>query len=191
MGTRHEVYDMTNGDDSQTVFVCESCGNLGIGDGEITCCSRTMMPIETAIDEESVATEAISDPDLETLLRTVFGMSETELEICLCVMESGEITVQDLAETVDYDRSVVTRHLNHLADLEVIDKHRRLLESGGQLYVYTPVDPDEIRERFRQLFLLWVANAADTLEDLRREKVEMVVESNLEEPQWRIFAESQ
>jgi len=182
---------MTNESGSRTVFVCECCGNLGMGAGEITCCSRAMVPIETEIDQESVTTEAISDPDLETLLRTVFGMSETELEICLCVMESGEITVQDLAETVDYDRSVVTRHLNHLADLEVIDKHRRLLESGGQLYVYTPVDPEEIRERFRQLFLLWVASAADTLEDLRREKVEMVVETNLEDPQWRIFAEGQ
>jgi len=191
MGIRDEYYAMTEENSSRTVFVCECCGNLGMGSGEITCCSRGMVPIETAIDHKSVRTEAISDPDLETLLRTVFGMSQTELEICLCVMESGEITVQELAEAVDYDRSVVTRHLNHLADLEVINKRRRLLESGGQLYVYTPVDPDEIRERFRKLFFLWVASAAERLEELRREKVEMVVETNLEDPQWRIFAESQ
>jgi predicted transcriptional regulator len=150
-----------------------------------------MTPVESGVEPASDPGSAITEPDLETLLRTVFGMSETELEICLCVMESGEVTVQELADTVDYDRSVVTRHLNHLAELEVIEKRRQLLKSGGHVYVYTPVDPDEIRTRFRRLFLAWVGSAADALEDLRREKVESVVETNLEDPQWRIFRESE
>jgi predicted transcriptional regulator len=148
-----------------------------------------MTPVEAAVDRDVETLDAIAEPDLETLLRTVFGMSETELEICLCVMENGEVTVQELADAVDYDRSVVTRHLNHLADLEVIEKRRQLLKSGGHVYVYTPVDADAIRARFRQLFLAWVASATESLADLRREKVESVVETAVEEPQWRIFRE--
>jgi predicted transcriptional regulator len=143
---------------------------------------------ELATEDTDVATP-IEEPDLETLLRTVFGMSATELEICLCVMESGEVTVQELADAVDYDRSVVTRHLNHLADLDVIEKRRQLLKSGGHVYVYTPVDPDAIRTRFRHLFLQWVEDAAGALAELRREKVESVVESDVDDPQWRIFRE--
>jgi predicted transcriptional regulator len=175
---------MRTRDGSTGLFECDSCGNLGlgVGEGEIRCCDRQMWPV----DADGPAT-AVNDPTLEDLLRTVFDMSDTELELCLCVMEGGELTVAELAADTDYDRSVVTRHLNHLVDLGVVDKRRRLLERGGEVYVYTPATPDVVRERFRRLFLQWITRASRLLDDLRREKVEAIVEPENEEPQWRVF----
>jgi len=102
-------------------------------------------------------------------------------------MESGELTVNDLADTLDFDRSVITRHLSHLVELHVLEKRRRLLESGGHVYIYTPVEPAAIRDRFRRLFLSWVAQAGQEIDSLRREKVEAIAQSSSEETPWKIF----
>lgn len=163
-----------------TLFECETCGNLGIGQGEIVCCDGPMEPV----DDEAASVE---EPSLDELMRTVFDMSETELDICLCVMEEGELTVPNLAERVGYDRSVVARHLDHLVDLGVIDKHRRLLEEGGQIYVYTPNGADLVARRLTGEFARWVQDATSLIESISREKVEAMVEHDTETPQWKIY----
>jgi predicted transcriptional regulator len=163
-----------------TLFECETCGNLGIGEGEIVCCDGPMQPVE---DDAA----SVDEPTLDELLRTVFDMSETELDICLCVMEGGELTVPDLAKEVGYDRSVVARHLDHLVDLGVIEKRRRLLEEGGQIYVYTPNGADLVARRLTGEFARWAAAATALVESISRQKVEAMVEADTETPQWKIY----
>jgi predicted transcriptional regulator len=133
--------------------------------------------------------DAISEPTLEDLLKSVFDMSETELEVCLCVMEGGEITTQELADQIDYDRSVVTRHLNHLAELGVIKKHRRLLREGGRVHVYKPVPPEQVRQRLAEAFATWVHGATKQIAALQKKKVASIAASD-DDPSWRIFRES-
>jgi predicted transcriptional regulator len=132
---------------------------------------------------------AVNQPSLNGLLRTVFDMSDSELDLCLCVMENGEQTVTDLAEKTAYDRSMVSRHLNHLVELGVLDKQRRLLEKGGHVYVYSPKESATIRDNFRSGFLNWVQEATACIETVSREKVESIVDTDSEEPQWRIYQE--
>lgn len=165
-----------------TLFECGSCGNVGLGRGEMSCCDRPMQPV-------SVEEPAVARPSLADLLRTVFDMSETELDICLCVMEGGELTVAELAEQTDYDRSVVSRHLGHLVDLGALDRRRRLLERGGHVYVYSPNDAEAVRRSFREAFLGWLQRANALVDELSREKVEAIVETDSPAPQWRIYRE--
>jgi predicted transcriptional regulator len=166
------------------VFECDICGNIGLGSGGIVCCDRPMEPSSRRDD----AGEA-EDPSLDDLLRTVFGMSSTELEICLCVMEGGDVTVRELAEQVGYDRSVVTRHLNHLVEMGVVERRRQLLERGGHVYAYTPVEPETVRQRLGWGFIDWTRTAAGLIDELSREKVEAIVESGAEDVQWTVFRE--
>ncbi|ELY91147.1 ArsR family transcriptional regulator [Natrinema altunense] len=163
-------------------FECPSCGNLGFGRGEIVCCDR---PMERVTD----ADVGVTQPDLDEVMRSIFGMSETELDICLCVMEGGEQTVSELAEQVEYDRSVVSRHLNHLADLGVVDKHRRLLKEGGQVYIYAPKDPDAVRHALAGAFVTWAREALSLIDSLSREKTESMVDRETQDAQWRIYQE--
>jgi predicted transcriptional regulator len=167
---------------SAELLECGSCGNLGFGQGGMVCCDSAMEPVDGDGD-------GVTRPSFEELVRTVFDMSETELDICLCVMEGGDRTVAELAREVEYDRSVVSRHLNHLVDLGVVDRHRRLLEEGGQVYVYTPNEPDVVRRNLAGAFVAWVRDATSLIESLRREKVEAMVEDNARDPQWEIYRE--
>jgi predicted transcriptional regulator len=169
---------MDSDDADVRVVECDSCGTVAVGDGTPRCCGELMEPQEGKGPVES--------PTTAELLGTVFGMSDTELELCLCVMEGGELTVRELADETDYDRSVVARHLNHLADLGVVEKRRRLIESGGHVYVYVPVPAETVRERLRAPFLAWVAAAADRLGELQREKVEAIAASE-GDPTWAVF----
>ncbi|EMA22506.1 helix-turn-helix domain-containing protein [Haloarcula argentinensis] len=173
---------MTPPADGPQLFECETCGGIGIGDNHPECCSEPMTGTEI---EET----AVSEPSLETLLKTVFEMSGTELDVCLCVMEGGELTVAALAEQIGYDRSVVARHLNHLADLGVVEKRRRIRPAGGHVYVYTPQPPEVVRERLREEFLSWVRLATAQLDDLQREKVEAIADAETDERQWTVFQE--
>lgn len=173
---------MSTVDDSMDIFECSTCGNIGMGTQGIICCDE---PMGTLTEDDP----AIDSPTLEQLLRSVFDISETELAVCLCVMEAGEVTVKELAEEIGYDRSVISRHLNDLVDLGVLHKQRRLLDQGGQIYIYTPADPETVRRSFRRKFLRWVREGAVLIDDLRREKIEAIVEPQEDDADWKIFRE--
>lgn len=165
---------------SVELLECHSCGNLGFGTGEISCCDRAMEPAEAT-------STAVNQPSLADVMRMVHGMSPTELDICLCVMEGGALTVSELAEQIDYDRSVVSRHLNHLVDLGVIGKQRRLLEGGGQVYIYTPNDPDVVRRQLVGSFMNWVKEATSLVDAVSRDKVEAIVDADTDDPKWKLY----
>jgi len=173
---------MTPPADEPQLFECETCGGIGIGDNRPKCCGEPMTATETG-------ETAVSEPSLETLLQTVFEMSGTELDVCLCVMEGGELTVAALAEQIGYDRSVVARHLNHLAEFGVVEKRRRIRTEGGHVYVYTPQPAEVVRERLRGEFLSWVRLATAQLDDLQREKVEAIADAETDERQWTVLQE--
>jgi predicted transcriptional regulator len=173
---------MTPSADETRLFECVTCGGVGIGDNRPECCDGPMDAVETG-------DAAVDEPSLETLLRTVFDMSGTELDVCLCVMEGGELTVTELAEQIGYDRSVVARHLNHLAEFGVVEKRRRIRPEGGHVYVYTPQPPEVVRERLRGEFLSWVRLATAQLGGLQREKVEAIADAGTDERQWTVFQE--
>lgn len=147
---------------------CPTCDAVTIGTPDITCCDDRMEPIDPDA--------AVADPTLETLLRTVFGISEAEIEVCLHVMEDGDVTVSELTERVAVDRSVVARHLSDLVEIGVVERERRLLRQGGHVYVYTPVPESTVRRRLVASFAAWVADAAAELDSVSREKVEAITD---------------
>lgn len=171
---------MVDGEDTPRVFECPSCGNLGLGHGDVRCCDGSMEPVP--------ATPALDEPTLEEVLRVVFDVSDTELEICLCVMDGDGLTVAELADRIGYDRSVVARHLTHLAELGVVERRRQILEQGGHVYVYTPVPEERVRRQFSRAFAAWVREAFEVVGTIQREKVESIAETDAE-PAWEIIRE--
>ncbi|SHG40232.1 MarR family transcriptional regulator [Halobaculum gomorrense] len=191
---------MSHRDDDTRLFECDDCGALSVGSGGISCCGSAMAQIDSAgdagsgrdpaDDRDSAAAEPIPEPALDDLLRVVFGMSPAELDVCLCVMEGGTLTVAELTDRVDYDRSVVARHLNHLASLGVVKKRRQILDRGGDVYAYSPEPPEAVRRRFHEVFLSWAATATDKIDELSREKVEGIADADAgSATQWTVFRE--
>jgi len=188
---------MDTTDDAYRLVECTDCGALSVGADEVVCCGSTMTPAGRSADgatgaaastDDVEGAEDVPEPDLDDLLRVVFGMSPAELDVCLCVMEHGTLTVAELTERVGYDRSVVARHLNHLAELGVVEKRRQILDRGGDVYVYTPEPPETVRRRFREAFLRWAAAGVDRIDELSREKVEGIAEGG-SATEWTVFRE--
>lgn len=144
------------------VYECRECGNLNFGNPPSTCCGEGMDPVEAS---------PVKQPDLPVVLRDVFGISETGLNVCLCLMEEGESTAADIAEMLDIDRSTVGRQLNHLTDIGLLEKRQRLLKDGGYVHVYSPVGVEEVRNRLTMGLYAWVEEALELVQNVNREKV--------------------
>lgn len=150
------------------IYECATCGDLRLSDGDATCCGGPMGPVETTVPTES--------PDVEELMRDVFDISPTELEVCRQVMAAGETTIGELVESIDRDRSVVSRHLNHLVDLGVVEKRSRVLAEGGRIGVYSPRSEDVVRRQLKLGLYAWCLDAIDILEEVNEEKIAMMAE---------------
>lgn len=160
---------------------CDRCGSIALARDAITCCDRPMDPVPTP--------ESVASPGLEEVLQVVFGMSTSELDVCLCVMAGEGLTVKELASETGYDRSVIARHLGHLVDLGVLEKRRRLLERGGQVYVYSPRSAESVRRSLQEGFLGWTAAASTGIDGLTREKIEAIVDRGDRDPEWKLYQE--
>lgn len=151
------------------VYECGECASVAFGDPESTCCGEPMSPVEA---------ESVKPPDLGVVLRDVFGISETGLKICLSLMEAGESTAGEIAEQLDIDRSTVTRQLNHMTEVGVLDKRQRLLEGGGYVNVYSPVPVEEVRERLTAGLFAWTDEALELVEHVNREKLDALARAD-------------
>ena len=166
----HGVDDHGEDGDVATVYECNACDTVEETAG--ICCDRPM---------QEVPATPVRDPDLQLLLRDVFGISRTGLEICVCLMRDGESTVPAVAETLDLDRSTVARQVNHLVDVGVLGKRQRLLSEGGYVNVYSPKDVEEVRRRLERGLAAWVRDAESLVEEINRAKVEAAAEMEEEE----------
>ncbi|RKD88057.1 helix-turn-helix domain-containing protein [Halopiger aswanensis] len=158
---------MTASDPDLAVYACRSCGEYQFASAPPTCCGDPMTAVDDSVPVES--------PDEALLMRAVFDISETELEVCRHLMSEGELTVKELTDLVDRDRSVVTRHLNHLSELGMIEKRSRVLADGGRVNVYAHRSAEAVRRQFKLGLYAWMTEAADIVDDLSEDKIERLV----------------
>ena len=81
-----------------------------------------------------------SDPEFTHILSCVFGIRDHESRTYLTLLEFPGSTVEELAETLERDRSNVNRSLSTLREKGLVERERRLLDPGGYVYQYTAVD---------------------------------------------------
>lgn len=153
---------------TREVHECRECGAISFDEAP-SCCGASTEPVEA---------EPVEHPDLAVVLREVFGISETGLKVCLCLMEEGESTAAEIAERLDIDRSTVGRQVNHLTDVGVLDKRQQLLKDGGYVHVYSPVPVDEVRRRLTVGLYAWVDEALDIVEHVNREKLDALARAD-------------
>lgn len=156
-------------DTEREVYECQHCGNVTLGDPASNSSEANL----TSIEETPV-----KRPELAVVLREVFGISETGINVCICLMEEGESTAGTLAERLDIDRSTVGRQLNHLTDIGLLEKRQRLLKDGGYVYVYSPVDVEQVRQRLTVGLYAWFGEALELVENINREKVKALARAD-------------
>jgi predicted transcriptional regulator len=103
-------------------------------------------------------------PSFEHVLSCVFGIRDHESRTYLTLLDHPGSTVAELAETLDRDRSNVNRSLSTLRDKGIIERRRRLLDSGGYVYQYTAVPVPETKARLHDALDEWVEGVHDAID---------------------------
>lgn len=133
-------YDLSS--DRYTVFECPNCDNtvlaLGRDDPPMSCHDESMKPV-TDVEMR------VKPPDVRQVLLDAFGLPKTGLDSCLCVIGEGPLSASEVADMLGYDRSTVTRYLNKLVELGLLQRTELNREEGGVVKAYHSVDLERMR----------------------------------------------
>ena len=153
-------YDPEGG--AYSVFECPQCDNvvlaLGQDDPPLSCHGEPM-------DEVRGTEMNVQPPELRQVLLDAFGLPKAGLDICLCVIGEGPLSASEVAEQLDYDRSTVTRYLNKLVELGLLERSELNREGGGIVNAYHSIDLSRMRRETLTGFAIWAGEAAALIED--------------------------
>lgn len=151
------------------VLYCAECGSVSFGRRQVVCCDQEMEPKEVA--------DSSTTPEFADLLRTVFEMNETELEICIVLMRAGPMTAEEVAAAIDCEPSYANRLLNHLQDIYVVEEVSSVLDNGGRVSTYRHASIEEIERAWKRELLCWTADALRVIEEEMVAEKERALES--------------
>ncbi|MDZ7850542.1 MAG: helix-turn-helix domain-containing protein [Halodesulfurarchaeum sp.] len=160
VGTEKVAYDPETS--RYDLFECPDCDNivlaLGRSDPPMTCHNK---PMERVTDVEM----AVKPPDVKQVLLQAFGLPKPGLDIALFVISEGPRSANDVADALGYERSTITRYLNTLAEIGLLQKSQLNREEGGVVNVYHPVDLERLRRETLVGFYVWAGEAAARIEE--------------------------
>lgn len=183
---RTELDEIDLADRPYNIYRCHDCKNTVLalhdcGDG-MTCHGETM---EEVRDIEM----NVNPPDLRDVLLNVFGIPKVGLDICLCVIDEGPLSPDEVAEKLEYDGSTIRRYLNQLTEVGVLTKMQLNREDGGFVNVYRSIDIEEMQRESLAGFYMWAGEAATLIEDANLTK-EDYLDASSEEDMNEVFWES-
>ena len=171
------------------LFECPDCDNvvlaLGRDDPPMSCHDK---PMERVTDVEM----QVKPPNVKQVLLQAFGLPKAGLDICLCVIGEGPLSASEVADSLGYDRSTITRYLNKLVDLGLLQRSELNREEGGVVNVYHSVDLERMRRETLIGFYVWAGEAAALIEDANLTKQDYLDENpdrELPDVFWESFSE--
>jgi predicted transcriptional regulator len=109
------------------------------------------------------------EPGFADVLACVFGIQEHEVRTYRTLLDHPGSTVEELAETLDRDRSNVNRSLSTLREKGLADRERRLLDGGGHIYQYSATPLSEARELMHETLDEWAAYVHERIDEFGSE----------------------
>ncbi|SHH01608.1 helix-turn-helix domain-containing protein [Halobaculum gomorrense] len=168
------------------LYECPDCDNivlaLGRDEPPMSCHDN---PMERVTDMEM----SVQPPDVKQVLLQAFGLPKAGLDICLCVIGEGPLSANEVAESLGYDRSTITRYLSKLVELGLLERSELNREAGGVVNVYHSVDLERMRRETLIGFYVWAGEAAALIEDANLTKQDYL-EGNPDQDLPDIFWES-
>jgi len=171
------------------LYECPDCDNivlaLGRDEPPMSCHDE---PMERVTDLEM----SVQPPDVKQVLLEAFGLPKAGLDICLCVIGEGPLSANEVAESLGYDRSTITRYLNKLVELGLLERSELNREEGGVVNVYHSVDLERMRRETLIGFYVWAGEAAALIEDAnltKRDYLEENPDRELPDVFWDSFPE--
>ncbi|WP_418282827.1 helix-turn-helix domain-containing protein [Halorubrum sp. DTA98] len=109
--------------------------------------------------QRSMAEQLRQEMVCEGILECIYDLKELDRECFGALVESDEaLTVDEVAERVDRERSTAYRSIQRLLQDGFVRKAQVNYESGGYYHVYYPADPADIADEMRRTLNDWYAN---------------------------------
>ena len=117
------------------------------------------------------------DMQCEGLLECIHGLKELDKEIFRVLTERPEpLTVDEVAEAVDRERSTAYRSIQRLVQSGFVQKEQVNYDQGGYYRVFRPTDPDEIADDMQRMLNDWYAKMGQLIGEFR-EKYDEEIEA--------------
>lgn len=122
------------------------------------------------------------DMQCEGLLECFHGLKQLDKECFRALVDAEEpLTVDEIAEAVDRERSTAYRAVQRLLQTGFIEKEQVNYEQGGYYHVYSRTDPSQITDDMQRLLNDWYAKMGQLIQEFEdkyeRQDSEMAVES--------------
>ena len=109
------------------------------------------------------------DMQCEGLLECIHGLKELDKEIFRVLTERSEpLTVDEVAEAVDRERSTAYRSIQRLVQSGFVQKEQVNYEQGGYYHVFRPTDADEVADDMQRMLNDWYAKMGQLIAEVRK-----------------------
>jgi predicted transcriptional regulator len=98
----------------------------------------------------------------QDLLICLYNLKPIDLEILIATAKNPQATLDQIANTVQRDRSSVHRCLSKLLSANLVIKESKTLKGGGYYHAYSMVEPEKIKEQTK----IRVKEVTDSLNSL-------------------------
>ncbi|GAA0203148.1 helix-turn-helix domain-containing protein [Halobaculum roseum] len=107
---------------------------------------------------DSMSEQLRRDMECEGLLECFHGLKQLDKD-CFQTLVSADspLTIDEIAERVDRERSTAYRAVQRLLDAGFIQKDQINYDQGGYYHVYSPTDPSQIADDMQRMLNDWYA----------------------------------
>ena len=114
---------------------------------------------------DSMAEQLQQDMVCERLLECFHGLKQLDRECFRALIDTTEpLTVDEIAEVVDRERSTAYRSVQRLLQAGFIRKEQVNYEQGGYYHVYRPTDPSKIADDMQRMLNDWYAKMGQLIQ---------------------------
>lgn len=115
---------------------------------------------------KSMAEMLQEDMECEGLLECFHGLKELDKRVFRELVESTEpLTVDEVAERVDRERTTAYRAIQRLLQAGFVRKEQVNYDQGGYHHVYRPADPEVITDDMQRMLNDWYAQMGQLIQE--------------------------
>ncbi|MCY4730695.1 BlaI/MecI/CopY family transcriptional regulator [Natronomonas gomsonensis] len=129
---------------------------------------------------DSMSEQLQQDMECEGLLECFHGLKQLDRECFQALVDAAEpLTVDEIAEAVDRERSTAYRSVQRLLQTGFIQKEQVNYDQGGYYHVYFPTDSEKITDDMQRMLNDWYAKMGQLIQEFENkyEEGEMAVPS--------------
>ncbi|WP_418281004.1 helix-turn-helix domain-containing protein [Halorubrum sp. DTA98] len=115
---------------------------------------------------DSMSEQLQRDMECEGLLECFHGLKALDKDCFRVLVDSEDpLTIDEIAEIVDRERSTAYRSVQRLLQTGFIQKEQVNYDQGGYYHVYFPTDPEQISGEMQRMLNDWYAKMGQLIQE--------------------------